>query len=65
MSQTSFEQMTTAQLRAYVLEHREDEVAFHVYMDRLYAAPKTASFPAGGDMRAQIEEVLRRRRGEH
>jgi hypothetical protein len=36
MSQTSFEQMTTAQLRAYVLEHREDEVAFHVSMDRLY-----------------------------
>ena len=34
-----FETMTRQELRAYILEHREDEEAFQVYLDRVMAEP--------------------------
>lgn len=33
----NFSVMTTAELRAYVLEHRQDEDALHAYLDKLHA----------------------------
>lgn len=33
----NFANMTTIELRAYVLEHRSNEEALHVYLDRLHA----------------------------
>ncbi|BAY79910.1 hypothetical protein NIES25_63980 (plasmid) [Nostoc linckia NIES-25] len=32
-----FATMTTSELRAYVLEHRDDEEALHAYLDKLHA----------------------------
>ena len=36
---SKFEAMSRQELRAYILENREDEEAFHVYMDRTLAKP--------------------------
>lgn len=35
MNHPDFSAMTNAQLRAYVLAHRQDRVAFHAYVDRM------------------------------
>jgi hypothetical protein len=35
----NFNLMSKAQLRAYVLEHREDREAFEALSDRIYANP--------------------------
>jgi len=34
---SNFAQMTIAQLRDYVLQHRNDEEALHIFLDRLHA----------------------------
>jgi hypothetical protein len=34
--QPNFQKMTRQELRAYVLKHRDDEEAMHLYMDRLH-----------------------------
>jgi hypothetical protein len=34
-----FNVMTKAELRSYILSHREDQEAFHALADRLYANP--------------------------
>jgi len=41
MTKPDFAKMTKAELRAYVLEHRDDAEAFHVLMDKLSAEPGT------------------------
>jgi hypothetical protein len=41
----NFMTMNTSELRAYVLEHRDDQDAFYALMDRLNANPPTASYP--------------------
>jgi hypothetical protein len=41
MTQPNFEAMTQTELRAYVLEHRDDAGAFHALMDKLQAEPGT------------------------
>jgi hypothetical protein len=35
MTQPNFNAMTRCELRAYLLDHRNDEAAFHAYMDKL------------------------------
>jgi hypothetical protein len=35
MNQPNFNTMTRDELRAYLLDHRNDEAAFHAYMDKL------------------------------
>jgi hypothetical protein len=35
MNQPNFEQMTTPELRSYVLSNRKDEAAFHALSDRI------------------------------
>jgi hypothetical protein len=42
MTQPNFDEMSRAELRAYVLEHRDDEEAFHAYVDRLATEPVLA-----------------------
>ena len=39
MSKPNFAAMTRKELRAYILEHREDEEAFLIYMDKVTAEP--------------------------
>ncbi len=34
MNKSKFEKMSLEELRAYVLSHRQDNDAFHVYCDR-------------------------------
>lgn len=41
MTKPNFEKMTKAELRAYVLEHRNDIEAFHVLMSKLTIEPGT------------------------
>ena len=38
----NFDEMTDAQLRAYVLNHRQDTTAFHAYVDRMQQRPPIA-----------------------
>jgi hypothetical protein len=42
MTQPNFDDLNREQLRAYMLEHRNDEVAFHAYMARLTTEPVLA-----------------------
>lgn len=37
-----FQAMSRAELRAYILEHRDDREAFHAYMDKLATEPVLA-----------------------
>jgi hypothetical protein len=37
---SKFETMSRQELRAYILEHREDEEAFQSYLDRVMAEPR-------------------------
>lgn len=46
MIKPDFDAMSRKELRAYILEHREDEDAFRVYMDRVTAEPPTEIYPA-------------------
>ncbi len=47
MNQSSFEAMSRKELREYILEHREDESAFRVYVDRITAeAINSEVYPA-------------------
>jgi hypothetical protein len=39
MRKSNFAAMTRKELRAYILEHREDEEAFQVYMDKVTGEP--------------------------
>ncbi|BDI18197.1 hypothetical protein ANSO36C_39990 [Nostoc cf. commune SO-36] len=41
MTKPNFQQMLLEQLRTYILEHRNDDDAFHIYIDRRRAqSPK-------------------------
>lgn len=46
MSQSNYQQMSQKELREYVLTHREDEEAFHAYVDRLHAEGNWVEMPA-------------------
>ena len=36
---TNFKAMSRQELRTYILDHRDDEEAFQVYMDKVTAEP--------------------------
>ena len=38
----NFQAMNRAELRAYILDHRDDQEAFYVYMDKLATEPVLA-----------------------
>lgn len=46
MSQPDFKTMNRKELYAYVLTHREDEEAFHAYVDKLHAEANWIEMPA-------------------
>jgi hypothetical protein len=46
MSQSNYQEMSQKELREYVLNHREDEEAFHAYVDRLHAEGNWVEMPA-------------------
>lgn len=43
---SKFQAMSKEELRTYVLNHRDDEAAFHAYMDKLYAQENRIKHPA-------------------
>jgi hypothetical protein len=45
MSKRDFISMSRAELRKYIIEHREDEEAFQVYLDR-FKSDSSEIFPA-------------------
>jgi hypothetical protein len=45
MSKVDFISMTRAELRQYILDHREDEKALQIYIDR-FQNPNNSVFPA-------------------
>lgn len=42
MNHPNFSAMTDEELRAYVLAHRQDQTAFHAYVDRMQQRPPIA-----------------------
>lgn len=61
MTQINFDKMSRAELRAYVLDHRDDEQAFHAYMDRLATEPVLArGTPEDARDRARFTEIFER-----
>lgn len=56
-----FKTMTRAELRAYVLEHRDDLEAFHALMNRRSPDAEATwyDFPNTEEGREQIEEVIK------
>lgn len=42
----NFTAMSRKELRAYILEHRDDDEAFYAYMDKVYASRDETWFPA-------------------
>lgn len=57
----NFETMSKAELRAYVLEHRDDQEAFYQLIDRLRSESKDRvwnPFPQSLDEVNQISELI-------
>jgi len=55
-----FATMTTSELRAYVLEHRDDEEALHAYLDKLHAKKSSSRlYKPEEDVAQAIAEYLK------
>lgn len=60
MTKSNFQQMPLEQLRAYILEHRNDDEAFQIYIDRRRAqSPNQVSMTI-----EEAEAELQRRFGQ-
>ncbi|MBE9019305.1 hypothetical protein C7Y66_29175 [Chroococcidiopsis sp. CCALA 051] len=46
MTQPNFQAMSRKELLAYMLEHRDDDEVFRVFMDKVHAEPPTEVYPA-------------------
>ena len=58
-----FATMNAIELRAYVLEHREDEEALHAYLDKLHVEnPNSRVYRPEDDVAEAIAEYLRDKR---
>ncbi|NJK30366.1 MAG: hypothetical protein HC851_18885 [Acaryochloris sp. RU_4_1] len=60
--QPNFAMMTTPELRAYVLAHRDDEIALHAYLDKLHSEqPKSRIYNPEENVGAAITEHLHKK----
>ncbi len=57
----NFEIMSKAELRAYVLKHKEDKEALRVLMSRRDPNSIKYNFPNTEEGREQIKEVIKRK----
>ncbi|GAA6615092.1 DUF6887 family protein [Scytonema sp. NUACC26] len=56
----NFAAMTAIELRAYVLEHRNDEEALHAYLDKLYAEnPSSQVYSSEDNVSEAVTEYLK------
>jgi hypothetical protein len=66
MSKPNYQQMSRQELRAYVLNHRSDDEALQVYMDRMRTEPGVSHFYVGMNeednlkLEAWLEERVKR-----
>lgn len=61
MTSSNYHKMNRTELRAYILEHRDDEQAFRAYMDKLADAPVLASGTlADLDNPEKIADIIKR-----
>ncbi len=60
---SNFEQMTNAELRAYVLSHREDEQAWEIFTQRLEDDPTVIRVPPNLDEAGwkRVEQLIKER----
>lgn len=61
-----FKTMSVVELRTYVLEHREDETAFHALVDRLTenGTDEIYPYPNTPETIAMLREAIRKRLGK-
>jgi hypothetical protein len=59
--ESNLKQMSKADLRAYVLQHREDDEALRALMDRRDPNAIRYNFPSTEEGLRQTEEVIRRK----
>jgi hypothetical protein len=66
MMTPDFQAMSVAELRAYVLEHREDEMAFHALVDQLTknGTDEIYPYPNTPETIATLREAIRKRSGQ-
>jgi len=58
MSSPDFSIMTKQELRAYVLSHRQDKVAFEAYLDKVHERPPIAVIEPEEWSEQKMQEVL-------
>lgn len=62
MPQThNFNQMNLKDLRAYVLSHRQDTQALHIYMDRLAHDPNVVHHSGNASELNHLEQLIQQR----
>ncbi len=62
MSPVNFDAMSDAELKQYFLSHRQDQVAFQVYLDRFSQRPKSLiASPSDPDFDAKIQTAIRQK----
>jgi hypothetical protein len=55
-----FATMSATELRAYVLEHRDNEEALHIYLDKLHAEnPDSQTYKPEENVAEAIEEYFK------
>ncbi len=60
MKEPNFSYMTRSQLRAYILENREDDEAIEALIQRRNPNAKTYPFPKTEADLAEMQEILKR-----
>jgi hypothetical protein len=58
MSSPDFSVMSEAELRAYVLKHRQDKAAFEAYLDKVHERPPIAIIEPEDWNEERMEQVL-------
>jgi hypothetical protein len=62
MSQVNFDAMSDAELKRYFLENRQDQAAFHAYLDRFSQRPKSIiASPSDPDFDEKIQAAIRQK----
>jgi hypothetical protein len=65
VTQANFEAMNLDELRQYVLVHREDAIAFHVYIDRSKASGRMITIhPDDPNWEQALEQRIQQATGE-
>ena len=65
MNEINYGAMSDRDLKRYFLEHRDDQAAFHAYMDRRYARPNRISIsPDDPDWETKIRASIEAQMGQ-